>query len=1006
MVMGEMDRQFTLLLVDDNPTNLLLLVKIIELDLPGVKVLTAETALEGVELAKRQHIDGAFIDVQMPGMDGLEMCRRLRALPQTATIPLVLMTAHIASPEMRAEGLEVGAHDFILQPISNVEMLARIKVMLRLCESEQRSSKTRQQLQQQRTEHSDRLSWIRGLLFSGHGSLADIDQQLLQKLVDELPDPSDIDEKQFFDKMATEFPLPWRRTLLKLALFDHVPMALAEKLSEISDVKALCDYLNQHHMSLCQLLDGEDCLFFKPHIKDSLRLKAKQILSEPERQQIGLLAAEWYRQQDRYVATLDCLILTEQYSAVSQFFNQLGFRLLEKKYRGEIFSLVNTIPDDVAAQYGWIALFRGSAYLQERLAQVDYWLTLAYQLFSAGSDPRGQLLALTQQVRQAICLEGSFERWMELFPVFRRLASELSDSLERVERLKVVYSLGMAELFFGGGYQTVDALLPKALSDAQQSQLVEQRLELNVLRAFGALQQGRYLVAYSAIEQALESGLEAGDALENEVLQIACCGLIHASGDFSGLQIQRQILLMSCQRKGQLLAGLKPLLSYYTAGLFLAKGQQQRALEIVEIALIDGYAGSAHLQSRLLQLRGWIKALNGDEEGALNDIGSGLQQRKRSGGIYFRLESLLYAGTTSFSLGHYHQAVEYFSEALTGSLDSGEERFRPGLHFWMAVAQFKLGNVNAADAQIKAFLELLQRHRLTFFWGLIPGVLREVLPLIKDQTSLNLLQPLVQDYLDSSLDSEGRLFPLFKIHCLGRFELELGENTYNMSQAGQASRQILSLLIVAPNNIISSELIMGSLWPDSSPQKARNNFDAAHSRLRKELEKCFGKQVRKDYLVLEKGMLSLRHTTIDSSSFDEMIEKSRYHMQREHFWQAEHVLWKMDRLWNGEFLSGYDLNGDLSLQRDRLTQLRLEQLGVLAQLQQKRREFGAAATTLKRGLLLDPTHDSMVRKLQLLYQQQNDNHAIEMLLEQYRKALLAREYAPEEIDELIDALGA
>jgi len=1006
MVVDTMDRQFTLLLVDDNPTNLLLLVKIIEFDLPGVRVLTASTALKGIELAKEQHVDGAFIDVQMPGMDGLEMCRRLRELPQTATIPLVLMTAHIASPEMRAEGLEVGAHDFILQPISNVEMLARIKVMLRLCENEQCSRETRQQLQQQQTEHSDRLSWIRGLLFSGDGPLTDIDQQLLQKLVDELPDSSDIDDREFFEKMATEFPLPWRRTLLKLALFDYVPLALAEKLSEISDIKALCDYLHQHHLSICQRLDGEDCLFFKPHIKESLRLKAKELLSEPERQQIGLMAADWYRLQQRYVAALDCLILTEQYSAVAQFLNQLGFRLLEKKYRGQIFALVNIIPEDVVAQHGWIALFRGSACLQNRLSQVDHWLSLAYRLFTETSDLRGQLLTLTQQVRQAVCLEGSFERWQSFFPIFRRLANELSDSLERVERLKVVYSLGMAELFFGHGYQAVDAMLPKALSDAQQSQLVEQRLELNVLRAFGALQQGRYLVAYTAIEQGLVCGLAAGDVLENDILQVACCGLIHANGDIAGFQKQREFLAACCQQKGQPLAVLKPLLSYYAAGLFLAKGERQRASEIVEIALIDGHAGSAHLQSRLLQLRSWIKALNGDEEGAIADIGTGLQQREQSGGIYFRLESLLYAGTTSFSLGHYHQAVEYFSTALTGSLESGEERFRPGLHFWMAVAQFKLNNISAADAQIEAFFELLQRHQLTFFWGLIPDILKEVLPLVKDRSRIKLLRPLVEEYLDSSLDSGGYLYPRLKIRCLGCFELELEENIYNMSQAGQASRQILSLLIVAPNNMVSSELIMGSLWPESSPQKARNNFDAAHSRLRKELEKCFGKKIRQDYLVLEKGMLSLRHTFIDSSSFDKIIEKVRYHMQREHFWQAEHALWKMDRLWNGEFLSGYDLNGDLSLQRDRLTQLRLEQLGLLAELQQKRREMGAAATTLQRGLQLDPTHDSIVRKLQLLYQQQNDNHAIELLQGKYRKALLASEYAPEEIDELIDALSA
>ena len=71
--------QFTLLLVDDNQTNLLLLAKIIEIDLPQVRVLTARSAREGLAICAQEPIDGAFIDVQMPEMSGLEMCRSTAA---------------------------------------------------------------------------------------------------------------------------------------------------------------------------------------------------------------------------------------------------------------------------------------------------------------------------------------------------------------------------------------------------------------------------------------------------------------------------------------------------------------------------------------------------------------------------------------------------------------------------------------------------------------------------------------------------------------------------------------------------------------------------------------------------------------------------------------------------------------------------------------------------------------------------------------------------------------
>ena len=61
---------YTLLLVDDNPVNLQLITQIIALDLPRVQVLTAADAREGLILEAEQQVDGAFIDVQMPGMDG------------------------------------------------------------------------------------------------------------------------------------------------------------------------------------------------------------------------------------------------------------------------------------------------------------------------------------------------------------------------------------------------------------------------------------------------------------------------------------------------------------------------------------------------------------------------------------------------------------------------------------------------------------------------------------------------------------------------------------------------------------------------------------------------------------------------------------------------------------------------------------------------------------------------------------------------------------------------
>ncbi len=127
-----------LLLVDDNPDNLLVLEKVIDHYLPRCTVVTAGRAEEGLSIAATLSLDGVLIDLQMPGMDGIEMCRRLKAAPLTAEVPVILLTSSLSSPEKRVEGLEAGANDFIVRPISNLELAARIKTILRLKQAEDR----------------------------------------------------------------------------------------------------------------------------------------------------------------------------------------------------------------------------------------------------------------------------------------------------------------------------------------------------------------------------------------------------------------------------------------------------------------------------------------------------------------------------------------------------------------------------------------------------------------------------------------------------------------------------------------------------------------------------------------------------------------------------------------------------------------------------------------------------------------------------------------------------
>lgn len=125
-----------LLAVDDKPDNLFVLEQLIAGYCPDCRVITAQSAENGLTLAVKTPPDVAVVDVQMPGMDGIEMCRRLKADRITANIPVILLTAHRTTPQLKAKGLEAGADDFITKPVDNIELIAKIKVMLRIKKAE------------------------------------------------------------------------------------------------------------------------------------------------------------------------------------------------------------------------------------------------------------------------------------------------------------------------------------------------------------------------------------------------------------------------------------------------------------------------------------------------------------------------------------------------------------------------------------------------------------------------------------------------------------------------------------------------------------------------------------------------------------------------------------------------------------------------------------------------------------------------------------------------------
>ncbi|MFO1132526.1 MAG: PleD family two-component system response regulator [Hyphomicrobiales bacterium] len=117
------------LVVDDILAN----VRLLEAKLAAeyFEVVTAMNGADALEAVQRTRPDIVLLDVMMPGIDGIEVCRRIKSNPATQHIPVVMVTA-LDQPEDRVRGLEAGADDFLTKPVNDVALFCRVKGLVRL----------------------------------------------------------------------------------------------------------------------------------------------------------------------------------------------------------------------------------------------------------------------------------------------------------------------------------------------------------------------------------------------------------------------------------------------------------------------------------------------------------------------------------------------------------------------------------------------------------------------------------------------------------------------------------------------------------------------------------------------------------------------------------------------------------------------------------------------------------------------------------------------------------
>ncbi|MBM3183077.1 MAG: response regulator transcription factor [Chloroflexi bacterium] len=116
-----------ILVVEDDPSTLRFIEYTLQQE--GLEIFLAKNGLDGLKIAQTEHPDLIILDIMLPGLDGYEVCRRLRQKSDTANI-LVLMLSAKARQEDKDMGMKMGADDYLSKPVDPTEIINKVQSML------------------------------------------------------------------------------------------------------------------------------------------------------------------------------------------------------------------------------------------------------------------------------------------------------------------------------------------------------------------------------------------------------------------------------------------------------------------------------------------------------------------------------------------------------------------------------------------------------------------------------------------------------------------------------------------------------------------------------------------------------------------------------------------------------------------------------------------------------------------------------------------------------------
>jgi ATP/maltotriose-dependent transcriptional regulator MalT/DNA-binding SARP family transcriptional activator len=844
--------------------------------------------------------------------------------------------------------------------------------------------------------------WVMGIILASHvlergngmGRLSDTAASIHQG---EIP-------AYFKEEIFLHLPEALRLPLLKLSLLDEIPVALAQEITGQAGIGNQLEKLMEQNYFV-RGLNEEGTLFSLHHLfQEFLQERAQAELDVPTIDDILHRAAAFWVEHKRPQKAVLYYLRARDYGGLERILEQEGMALMAMNRLATLYGVLQGIPVEVIKKTGWFSYFYGVvSELAVPQTSLPYFETARIN-FIKEEDLVGELLAIAEIINFHMAYDGAYNQGI----VHLRRAEELfqrhAEELDTFTKILVAHDLASGCCFFEMDMTKANHYSAYALELAQRNELDNFIGRIRVIQGFEYLLQGRYADSIAVAEQAY--GLIYSprvDVVSRAGLRTLLLDLLVKTGEFDAMARLEQETYAAPEGRFVPGAITLPLLMTWKAEVAMAGGDLAQAEKIIQQGLQSGFYGETpHLRSQFLHILACIYAIWQRKGEAIDALEESRRLRAEVGGPYYQVLNDLMSGITYAHLGMAEQAETYLRRTVEGAKRIGVDYFRACalLHS----ASFRLRAKRPKKAMGKELAEglaIMRQYGYVHVHGWYPETMRELLRAAVNQgIEREYARNLARQRLGIRITDEGEVFPLLRIRILGGFALGCNDSAVMLAQdftPGQ--RQILAMLLCAPNHQLRQEQVQVAMWPESNPEKARSKFDSALSRLRKSMGEVLGEETMRRSLVLKKGILSLEECWVDAQEFLQEAATGREKARSNHWWQAGVAFEKALALWQRCEIDTFAENEQVA---GYCATLALTATEVAVRWSGKQREMGRhteAIATLRQVLRHDPGNDVLVKHLYRVYIVAKEGRQAQELLQHFAEHLRKAEYTEAEIKE-------